>query len=392
VQLVQVLLVPKLLGPGAFLQYSLVLPLAYLGASLGFGWITSASFRYVHELLEGNNTRFRQTVFFYFGLMTLVMFAAYPIAATLNLGIYALIPVLLIASALKAGILSVLNAAERHRQYLYSNIGFAVSLAMFLALCVLEGRTNLADWTVLAKFLLFYSLFDTAVALFSWFKTGIFALSLSPQFDSQVARRCLKYGLPILLNSVAVWVISLSDRYFLALWQPADSVASYILSYQLAGGIIAVPMGLAMIVLFPRLLSIDRNDGERAAMELTQKMLRFYLRYSLIITTIAAAIIIALKYFVYIRYQFDPMVIIILALANVVGGLCHFYNKEFELNGRTFSITKSIGAGAVVNAVLNLALIPFLGPMGAAIATLAAYMVTVVVIYQMSSYRPSWAK
>ncbi len=171
------------------------------------------------------------------------------------------------------------------------------------------------------------------------------------------------------------------------MWEPTERIASYILGYQLSGSIITIPMTFLMAVVFPRVIAIDRESGEQEALKYTFKLLKMYIYSMLPIFIAGCAIVIPFKYYFYPDYEFNPYIMIVIVLAHVIFGLTHFYNKEFELNGKTLVITKGVGLGAISNVGLNLALIPFYGVMGAAIATLAAYCIAVYFIFKARTYK-----
>jgi len=382
-QVALVLLVPKLLPPDLYVQFSLVLPLAYLGASVVFGWLTSAAYRHVHQLLQAGDDRYRQTAFAYYAAVSVALAASFFAAAALSPSIYRVIPLLLVAAGLKTGVLAILNSAERHKDFLVANLGFAFTLALFLALCYADGNLVLN--------LALYAGADVAVAVIAWTQAGIFSLRALPRFDAGIALRYFRYGLPLMANMIATWTISLSDRYLLLIWESTERVAGYILSYQLGGSVVTVPMSFAMAVLFPRIIKLDREAGERAALDYTHGLMKVYLRLMTAGVVLGCAVVIPFMYFFYPGYEFEPAVIVLIVLAHAVFGLTHFFNKEFELNGRTMTITKGVGLGAVMNVALNLVLMPLLGTLGAALATLIAYCVAVLYIYRSRRYAPNAA-
>ena len=345
-----------------------------------FGWLASSIFRHVHDLLQSDDGQFRETVFFYYGFGGLVLIAVYSATSFYTESIYRLVPLVLLAAAYKGGILSVLNASEKYRYFFYSNMGFAAALFIFLFLCWQGSDDDLA------RFMSVYAGIDIVIAIVFWRLIGVFKLFPLPHFNRGVAIRYLHYGLPLVMSNVAVWVVALSDRYFLALWESPEQVADYILSYQLAGSLITIPMAFVMAVVFPKIIRLDRESGEKYALRYVYRLLRIYMRYMIGIVLLGCVIVIPFKYYFYSEYAFNPVVIVIIILAHVVFGLSHFYNKEFELNGKTLIVTRGIGLGAVLNVVLNLALVPIWGGVGAALATLAAYSVSVIFVRNARSY------
>lgn len=380
-QLAMVLLVPKALIPEAYLELNLVLPLAYLGVSLVFGWLTSSIQRHVYDLLDPRDDSVRQTVFIYYGGVSVVALAVFLAGAAVSDSLYRLIPLLLIAAGLKNAIIGVLNMGGNHRGFFLLNIGFALSLAIFVGFCFYFKGENLD------RYLTLYAMSDIVVACIAWYAIGVIRLNHRPQFNRLIAGRYLRYGLPLVVNVIAIWVISLSDRYILSIWEPAETVAAYILSYQLAGSVITIPMTFAIAVILPKILLLDKDQGELAALEYTYRILRIYLKGVGFIFIGACAVVLPFKYYLYSAYEFDPQVMIVIVLAHIIFGFSHFYNKEFELNGRTMVITKAVLLGAFANVTLNFILIPIQGSLGAALSTLIAYGISVFIIFRSRQYK-----
>jgi len=380
-QMAMVLVVPKVLVPELYVQLNLVLPLAFLGVSLLFDWMNAAIHRYVYELLDDEGGRFRQTVFIYYGLVCLLLCLLTFLSRFYVISLYQLVPLLLAAAALKAGILGVLNTSGNSKGFFFSNVGFALSLLLFVVLCFNAPDNNLQSNLIV------YASIDIIVAIIAWWGIGVFRMPPVPRFYKDIAAGYFRYGLPLVARTIGIWVISLSDRYLLAIWEAPKDVASYILSYQLAGSAITIPMSFVMAVILPKILKIEKNSSQKEALAYTYKILGLYLRFMMPVFIVVSITVLLFKYYIYSNYEFNPLIVLIIVLAHLIFGLSHFYNKEFELNGRTLVITKAIGIGAVVNIALNILLIPMVGGLGAAIATLFAYIVAVYIVSSMREYR-----
>jgi O-antigen/teichoic acid export membrane protein len=385
-QLTLVLVLPKVLVPALYAEFNLLVPLASLGVTFAFGWLTSAVHRHVYEILDPKDIRFKQTVFAYYGGMSLVLVTVFFIISALTDSNYRLIPLLLMAMGLRDAVMGTLNMSSNYKGFFLATLGFAFSLAVFIGLCFQSTDNNLATYLIV------YAALDSVLAVLAWNLIGVATFKPAPRFDAHIAARYFRYGLPLVIRGLPLWVMAVSDRYLLALWMPAESVAAYILSYQHAGSSIMLPLSFVISIIFPRILRIDKEQGEAAALSYTYKMLGYYFRYMPLIIVGACGIVLAVRYFIYSEYHFTPAVIIIIVLAHVIQGLTHFYNKEFELNGKTMVITKAVGVGALLNVVMNVILIPAFGTYGslaAALSTLAAYSITVYILYQAREYKPS---
>lgn len=374
-----ILLIPKFLLPNYYVQFNLLFPIASLLASLMLGWFSGAVYRYIHDFLNPDNDRHRQTAFFYYSFVSLVLLVVYGIGSLFISSIFHLIPIFLVAIGLKTGVISVLNAAERHRLFLFANIAFALALGIFIGLCAWTSNDRLAENIAI------YAAIDILIASVVWGRLGIFSGISVPRFDPRIGRHCLYYGFPLLASSLAVWGMTLSDRYLLALWEQEEGVAAYILSYQLSGAVITVPMSFLMAVVYPKIIRMDREFGREAALSYSYELLGLY-RWAMVgIVPLGSIAVMSIIYFLYPSYDLKPEVVTLIVLAHSIFGLSHFYNKKFELSGRTIMITQAVGIGAVVNIGMNLMMIPSLGVMGAAISALVACSVVSYVAYRGNS-------
>ncbi len=384
-QLAMVLLLPKVLEPKVYTQLNLLLPIASAGVTLVFGWLTSAIGRYVFELLDPEDDRPRQTVFVYFGSVFLLLVGAFILISRFSTSPYRLIPFVLAAMGLRQAALSILNMSGKHKRFLLANLGFAASLSVFLWLCFSTVHDDLG------RYLTIYAALDTLVALIAWRALGIVSFHPRPHFDAGVVARYFHYGLPMVVLALPLWVMSVSDRYLLSIWYSRRVVAGYIVSYQFAGSAIIIPMSFLATVIFPKIIRIAKNESETSALDYTYKLLGYYLR---LMPFLAVGVTGAVLWFTrrfYSDYDIDAAVIALITIAHVILGLTHFYNKEFELNGKTRIIAKVYIIGALINLALNAAFIPRFGSLAAASSTLIAYASVAFLLYRAHEYRPRHA-
>lgn len=381
-QLAMVLILPKVLEPKVYTQLNLLLPIASAGVMLAFGWLTSAIGRHVFELLDPEDARSRQTVFVYFGFVFLLLIGAFILVSRFSTSPYRLIPFVLAAMGLRQAVLSVLNMSGKHIGFLLANLGFAASLSVFLWLCFLTVHDDLG-W-----YLTIYATLDTLVALVALRAIGIARFHPFPRFDSDVVARYFRYGLPMVILALPLWVMSVSDRYLLSIWQSPKVVAGYIVSYQFAGSAIMIPMSFLATVIFPKTVRIAKDKSEASALDYTYKLLGYYRRVMPLLAVGATGAVLWFTRHFYSDYDINAAVIVLITVAHVILGLTHFYNKEFELNGKTGVIARVYSIGALINLSLNIALIPRFGSLAAASSTLVAYASVAFLLYRARDYRP----
>lgn len=191
--------------------------------------------------------------------------------------------------------------------------------------------------------------------------------------DKGLEHDMLAYSRPMIANSVAWWFNNVSDRYIVTLFcgigvNGIYSVASKIPSIL---SIVQSVVGQAWTVSAVEEFDAEDSKGFFANM---------YAGYNCTMV-VACSIIIACNLLLakllysnefYGAWQYAPFLTISIvfgALAGYVGGVLAAVkdSKEFA---------RSSVVGAAVNVALNLATVPFVGPLGAAVATLISYWVT----------------
>ncbi len=193
----------------------------------------------------------------------------------------------------------------------------------------------------------------------------------------------LRYALPLIPTGIAVWVISVSDRYFVQYYRTTGEVGLY----QIAGSI-AMGMGLLTTAFqqawSPFAMSIYKQKD--AAAVYARVFLVGVWFFSLLGTGLSLLTPELIRILATQRYAGASSAVPYLVFGYIMLGL---YNiaaigpsiaKETRLVGAAFAIA------AVVNTSLNFLLIPGLGKEGAAISTLVSYAILPVYVFYRSRH------
>jgi O-antigen/teichoic acid export membrane protein len=188
--------------------------------------------------------------------------------------------------------------------------------------------------------------------------------------DKDLSRELLRFGLPFLPVLLNMWIIDLSDRYLLGLYLSTSVVGIYSLGYKFGQAmqlvVTAFTMGWTPVRF--KVLSLDQPQA------IYSRVATFYLAAAgmawVALTAYAPEIV---------RLTSTPAYF---GAAQFVGpiGLAYLINGLFVIAVTGLGVAKSaahiplVSLGAVIlNITLNLVFIPLLGPMAAALATIAAY-------------------
>ncbi len=194
----------------------------------------------------------------------------------------------------------------------------------------------------------------------------------------------LNYSKPLIANSVSWWINNVSDRYVVILFCGIAVNGIYSIAYKL-------PTFLNVIVSI-----FNQAWGLSAINEFDDKdknhfFSKTYAIYNCLIVLISSAMIVTNKMIArllyandfYAAWQYVPFLLI----AFMFGALSGYIGGIFAAVKRSKIYAKSTVAGAIVNIVLNIVLVLWLGAMGAAIATTISYIVVWVIrLYHMRKF------
>ncbi|HUR64108.1 MAG TPA: lipopolysaccharide biosynthesis protein [Candidatus Thermoplasmatota archaeon] len=204
--------------------------------------------------------------------------------------------------------------------------------------------------------------------------------------DLQGARAYLRnawaYGFPLLGWILGAQALAFADRYLVQHFLGTEAVGIYYANYQFLP---AIPFLLAMPLLYSAHTTIMAAADKATPAELESLVQRFGRLYVLV--TLPLCLAVSLAATPVTRFLLGPEVakgayIVPWVIAgNFLWNLAMYGHKRFEVEGRTRLMLKFVLLCVVANVVLNLLLIPLLGLLGAAIATLASYALYPALVY-----------
>ncbi len=198
------------------------------------------------------------------------------------------------------------------------------------------------------------------------------------RFERRLIRLLIRFGLPLVVASLASWFLNAGDRYLLLWLADAATVGLYEWAARLAGTLnllFVQSFNLAFSVIGLKTLGQGARDGQ---------VHRQTLRHYVIWTGWAALGLSLLAYDLTLLLPADEAyleadtLVLLLALGFMNYGVYYVIINVVYAAGRTKAISLNVMVAAVLNAALNLALIPFLGAFGAALATFLAYLALAV--------------
>ncbi len=201
------------------------------------------------------------------------------------------------------------------------------------------------------------------LALWEWWRARTFG-------TPALRRIVLRYGLPLMATTLGGWTLAVSDRLFLQYYVSPSELGDYSANYRLGTVVlvfVAAPLTLAWIPKAQR-TARDQLTGKR----------REWTRVYCIVAGLAAVVSTALSPLVVPllfgdSFHAQPLIVGLVAAAGVMGGLYYLLATPVLVADSTTPLLKLALASVALNLVLNIALIPPAGAVGAAVSTAISY-------------------
>jgi O-antigen/teichoic acid export membrane protein len=201
-------------------------------------------------------------------------------------------------------------------------------------------------------------------------------------FSSEELKRMLAFGLPLVPSGLSMWVLTLSDRYFLQFLSTPTELGLYSLGYKFGLVISGLLVGPLQLAFLPFTFSIAK---EKNAREVYSRVFTYFM-----LIAVFAALVLSVLSREVLAIMATPAfhnaykVIPLIALSYVLYGCYFVLMVGINLHAKTKYLAVFVVAAAILNLGLNYALIPHYGMMGAAVATLISYVSLPISSYLLS--------
>ncbi|MBI5055382.1 MAG: oligosaccharide flippase family protein [Nitrospirae bacterium] len=207
-------------------------------------------------------------------------------------------------------------------------------------------------------------------------------------FNSEFLKETIKYGFPLIWLELSNDALSISDRYLILFFKGTESVAIYSAGYNAAQyclGFLYRPLWLAIVPLYLQMWS---NDGREKTEAFLTKTLHYFFMIGIpiifgisylgkgLVTLLATS-----------KYQDAYIIMPYVSASYLIFGLMPICSAGIHIQKKTNILMKLSVAAALANILLNIFMVPWLGILGAAIATLISYILLVAAVaYKASNF------
>lgn len=288
----------------------------------------------------------------------------------------------------------ILFSDNINRFYLYSYIG-QQKAKMFTLVSILKGVLTILLNIYLVGILgwgidgIFYAYLITSVLII--FVYLFFApQKIELKFNSKLYLRLLKYGFPLMINSMIFMLLNFVDQYIMQFKLGSDSVGKYSAVYKFGLGINVIATSYIVVAIpFGMKLFRENVNAERIMNAIKNISV---LLLSLVVIGISLFIkeIVAFDFFIGYeiidpRYNAPVEIVPLLMASYLLMILYHTYSLPVYYKEKTYLLTLITGCALLANIIANLILIPVFSFWGAAFATFISIFVLAAGGYIISS-------
>jgi O-antigen/teichoic acid export membrane protein len=209
---------------------------------------------------------------------------------------------------------------------------------------------------------------------------GLVHRAVGLQFDRSQLETMLRYGVPLIPVSLSMWVLQLADRFFVLHYRSLSELGVYAVGVKLANLLFLAVTGFSL-AWSPLMLELHKRDraGERAFRGRVLTYVTFALCLGAVILSVFAR-----EFFLTVTsksYARAYEVVGLSAGAVVALGINSVTMSGISISRRTIHFARYALVAAALNIGLNFALIPWLGMIGAALATFLSYAALAILYY-----------
>lgn len=225
---------------------------------------------------------------------------------------------------------------------------------------------------------LFLSYLIPSIVIF--FTEKIYGQIKSAYFDKVLAKRMLKYSVPLIFTALSWWIVTSSDRYMIRYYMSNGDVGVY----SIASKIPLILQTLISVLQMVWQISTNKMHDEEPS-KLKENYILFTNAFRQIGFISGSILIILTQPLMYLLAQNDfyegwiyaPFLIISIVFSFATGMVASLYGA-FE---RNTGVLYSVLVGGGTNIILNLFFIPAMGIMGATISTALSRLI--IAIYRL---------
>ena len=259
---------------------------------------------------------------------------------------------------------------NRIKEYTFASILQTTLLCVFNIIFLVVFK-----WGITGYFIS-YIMSSFFASVFLWFILRMYSYIISPKnISKQTAKEMLSYSLPMIPNTISWWVSNSSDRFFIIEMCSVAANGIYAVAYKIPT---IISLGTSIFNTAWQITAVEDYNNNESKKNFSKMCFDYY---SIVFISGSCVVFFTriLSKILFKHSFFDAWIYVpILVVAACFHSFSTFIGSVFTTIKKTKYMSYTTIVGAVTNIILNFVLIKFLGPIGAAIATLISYMVVYI--------------
>ncbi|HYX53594.1 MAG TPA: oligosaccharide flippase family protein [Candidatus Limnocylindrales bacterium] len=272
--------------------------------------------------------------------------------------------------------------------------------SMQMNLMQMENKTRLFNGVdILAKALIIaticFFLFFWKKSIFSFFLGTVivetaFLLQYMPflsrrgllsiqVFNPEFFRSAVMFAFPLMTAEISWVVLDSGDRFFVQHYLGAQSLGFYAAAYGIATYLQDVMMAPLQLALFPICMKLWTNKGKAETQEFLSRSLD---HFAMVAVGVVSVFMVASRDVIVLlaskKFQEAHRLIPYLVIGLVLSAVTVYFRPGLLIHKKASKIATATLGASILNVALNIALLPRIGLLGAAIATTVSYGAIVV--------------
>jgi O-antigen/teichoic acid export membrane protein len=367
----------RLLTPEQYAFYTLVFATVTLVGNIVFGWFTFSGQRFYDETKDEPDKFFSTTYISFFLILagTVIIgffcFSAYKTFFDNSLGynIFIISAGLLGAKTLFDLILVYLRASRQaYCHSIYKGSDAVIKMLLAIALIIyLHQDYKALIYSMIISF--------SGISIFEILRSQIYKKIRLSSYSNDFFKKMFRYGFPLIGVGITGTLLSIADRYLLALFCDYKTVGVYSAGYRFAEMINDMPGAIFAMAYAPIIIQQFNNSGDEGVKETLSQSLKIVF---LFLMPVAFGSILLSKDIVHLflgkQYVEVNSIFLWVCSGVFLCSLTQVFTRVFELKQVTRFVLIISGTAMILNILLNIILIPRLGYIGSAMATFMAYL------------------
>lgn len=188
--------------------------------------------------------------------------------------------------------------------------------------------------------------------------------------DRVLARRIIRYSVPLVPNSLSWWVNNSLDKFIVTYFCGTSVNGVYAIAYKIPSFMNAI----SSVFTSAWQISAVENFGSKESRDFFSDI---YIKYSSLYIIVTSVLLFFMQPLAKILFSDEFYhawkYACILIIASMFQALCGFVGTVYTTAMKTTKIFLTTFIGALINTIFNFLLIPLMGALGAALATLIGY-------------------